>query len=222
MMNQQLQRILALARMYWPSVRFYNKQKDIIASVARDDETYVVAGNQLGKDFVGGFIALMFYLAPEYFFDEAYVKSIEARRKTTESEYLVHTRRVVSTSVREAHLDVLWGEIGKYLSTSEVPLLESRGGKLIVNSLEIRFREEREVKKPYNYLIGCVSGESGEGLAGHHAAYTLFIGDEASGISDTAYSMAQGWAKRMLIFGNPNPSRNFFFKAVEAGDLVAK
>jgi hypothetical protein len=97
-------------------------------------------------------------------------------------------------------------------------MLETRGGPLAVNSLEIRFKEERDVKKPYNYLVGCVS-EKGEGLAGHHAAYNLCVIDEASGVDDAVYEFAQGWAKKFFIFGNPNRCNNFFRKMVEGGDI---
>jgi hypothetical protein len=219
--GEELRRILAMARVYWPGVRFYREQQETIQAVTESIETLVVAGNELGKDFVAAFISLSFFLCPQMYFDEDYVRQVEERRRGDEPEHLVHTRRVVTTSVREKHLDVLWGEMGKYLSLSAIPLLESRGGELVVNSLDIRFKSEREVKKPFNYLIGCVSGDTGEGLAGHHAAYTLFVGDEVSGLSDTAYSMGQGWAKRMLLFGNPNPCSNFFRRGVKAGNLMA-
>jgi len=79
---------------------------------------------------------------------------------------------------------------------------------------------EREAKNPLNYLVGRVS-QKGEGLAGHHAEFTMFVGDEASGLDNEAYQAAQGWAKYMLIIGNPNPTRNFFYRAVTAGDLLA-
>jgi hypothetical protein len=32
--------------------------------------------------------------------------------------------------------------------------------------------------------------------------------------------MAQGWAKRMLFLGNPNPCDSFYRKMCDAGDLV--
>jgi hypothetical protein len=219
--SKELTALLALARTWWPGVRFYREQQETIESVAQNDETVVVAGNELGKDFTAAFVCLSFFICPQMYFARSYVEDVERRRRGKEPDYLVHTRRVVTTSVRESHLDVLWGEIGKYLALAELPLLESRGGPLTVNALDIRFREEREVKKPVNYLIGCVSGETGEGLAGHHAAYSLFVADEASGLADTSYRMAQGWAKKMLIFGNPNPCENFFKRAVKGGDVAA-
>ena len=90
----------------------------------------------------------------------------------------------------------------------------------IMNYLELRKASEGKVKNPLSYLVGRVS-EHGEGLAGHHATVTLAVADEASGCSDEAYQMFQGWAKRMLFIGNPNQCENFFKKGVKAGDLIA-
>jgi hypothetical protein len=142
---------------------------------------------------------------------------VESWRQPDQPQHLVHTRRVVTTSVRQKHLDVLWGEIGKFLSLSRSPLLEARGGPLVVNSKEIRLKEERESKNPFNYLVGCVS-ESGEGMSGHHSAYNLCVIDEASGVHDNVYQYAQGWAKK-FFFGNPNPCNNFFRDMIRGGDL---
>ncbi len=191
--------ILILKETLWPDVVFYDKQIEIIDSTFLNKETHVVAGNQLGKDFIGGFIALTGFLICQ-------VRGI--------------TCRIVTTSVAEHHLKVLWGEIGRFWTTCKVPLDRRKGGPLVINYQEIRRAEERDAKNPTNYLVGRVSAK-GEGLAGHHAQFTLLIGDEASGLSKQAYEMAQGWAKHMLFIGNPNPGSEFFEQSVEAGDLLA-
>src|SRR5215210_988404 len=80
------------AQRYWPQVTFYDKQWEIIESVRDNAETVVVAGHQLGKDFAAAFVVLWFYLTR-------------------------HPVRVVTTSVKDDHLRVLWGEIGRYLDT---------------------------------------------------------------------------------------------------------
>lgn len=64
--------------------------------------------------------------------------------------------------------------------------------------------------------------EKGEGMSGHHAAHTLIIIDEASGVDDTVYSHCDAWAQRKLIIGNPNPCNNFFYRGVNAGDLLQR
>lgn len=178
----------------WPDVSFYDRQWEIVESVERNDETYVPAGNMLGKDFVTGFICV--------------------------AEILRHpVVRVVTTSVKDDHLRVLWGEINRFIATSRYPLRVEDGGPLIVNHRDVR-KVVRGETCPISYLRGMVSAK-GEGLAGHHAPHTLAVGDEASGLDDEAYQQFQGWAKRMLFIGNPNPCQNFFYKGVEAGDLLA-
>lgn len=193
---------LALKEFLWPEVKFYDKQVQIIDSVFRNRETYVPAGNKLGKDFIAGFITLTAFLLCRFHTPKPL------------------TCRIITTSVAEKHLNVLWGEIGRYIGTSSKPLLSQHGGPLVVNSFEIRRAEEMEQKKPYNYIAGMVYDDP-EKLAGHHAEWTLFIGDEASGLDDKAYEMAQGWAHHMLLIGNCNPCANFFKRGVKGGDLLA-
>ncbi len=182
------------ARILWPEVRFYSKQVEIIHSVLQNDETVVHAGNQLGKDFVAGFICLYYFL-------------------------LHREVRVVTTSVKDDHLRVLWGEIGRFVMTSKYPLTIDKGGPLIFNYRDIK-KVVNGVECEISYLRGMVS-ERGEGMAGHHAAHTLLVIDESSGVDDVVYTQGATWAKRMLIFGNPNPCANFFFKSVESGDILA-
>ncbi len=185
---------------FWPDVMFYDKQWDIIHSIEQNNETYVIAGNKLGKDFVAGFICLWFFLTRD-------------------------PVRIITTSVAERHLRVLWDEIMRYVQTCKYPLEKEKGGPLVINHMDIRkvftSGKNRGEFVPISYLLGQVS-EKGEKMAGHHAKHTLFIGDEASGIANVAYSMSQGWTKRHFLFGNANTSHNFFQQAVEAGDIVNK
>lgn len=209
---------LKFGKAMWPGSTFYGQQREVINSVRDAWETYVVAGNQLGKDYVTGFIALSFFLRPQMYFSRKYVRSVAVQKE--KGSKFPHTRRVITTSVKDDHIDVLWGEIGRFVIDCAQPLLASKGGPLIVNHHEIRFAWEMEAANPLNYLKGMVS-KTDEGLSGHHAAYTLFIGDEASGIDDSAYKAAQGWAKKYLFIGNPNPCVNFFYKGVKGGNVLA-
>jgi hypothetical protein len=188
----------------WPDVAFYNKQVEIIHSVRDNTETYVPAGNMLGKDFVSGFIALWFFLT--------HYQSDKSRNWV----------RVITTSVKDDHLDVLWGEIARFVSSSRVPLSHKLGGPLVVTSHEIRHVDELELTggNAGSYLKGRVSAK-GEGMQGHHAEHTLLIIDEASGVDDVVYNMGTTWAKRVLVIGNPHPCENFFKRGVKEGDLVA-
>lgn len=181
-----------LARVLWPDVDFYAKQRELIRSVEQNDETVCVAGNMLGKDFCAAFMVLWFFL----------------------------TRtpcRVVTTSVDGAQLtSVLWGEMRRFIQSSRYPLDAEDGGPLIITHQRIR-----KVGCPLSYIMGRVAAK-GEGLQGHHIAKTgdgvprtFAVGDEASGLDDEDYKMLRTWSDRRLFIGNPWPCNNFFFKAVE-------
>lgn len=187
---------------YWPKICLYGKQKEIVESVWYEKETFVVAGNQLGKDYVAGLVSLVFFLT--------HSTSPDPKKRC----------RVVTTSVKDEHLDILWGEIDGFLRTAKYPLANVKGAPLLYQHHNIRRVDEKtgEVFKD-SYLRGMVS-KGAEGMSGHHGKNTLWVADEASGMSDKAYEGAQGWAKHMLVFGNPFPTRNFFYKAVKQGNLA--
>lgn len=186
---------LEFQRELWPNVKFYGKQREIIYSVEHNDETIVYAGNMLGKDFVAGYIALSWFL----------------RHPVT---------RVITTSVKDDHLRVLWGEIERYINTCKYKLHAKDGGPLIVTHRNI-YKRLNGVKCPISYMRGMVSDRP-EGLAGHHAPHTLAILDEASGIDDSAFTQIGTWAKRILAIGNPNSTSNFFYKSYREGDIEDK
>lgn len=206
---------------HWPAVMIYDKQFDILESIRYSTETLVTAGNMLGKDFISGYIALSFFLAPQMYFDADYVASIERQRSPDNPH--PHTVRILTTSVAEHHLKVLWGEIGRFSTTCKYDLIYNKWGNptgpLVINYQEVRYARERNAKNPLNYLQGRVS-DTGEGLAGHHAAYTLAILDEASGIPNLSYTQMGTWAKRILAIGNPNPCNNFFKEGVKQGSIL--
>lgn len=203
MIHSKLIDPMKLKELLWPDVVFYGKQEEIIYSVEESRETIVPAGNKMGKDFVTGFICPCLFI-------RCMIAGL--------------TCRIVTTSVAEHHLTVLWGEIGRFISTAKHPLLVKRGGPLSMNHMEMRRASEMESKNPLNYLVGRVSAK-GEGLAGHHADVTLAVADEASGMDDQVYSMFQGWAARLLLIGNPNPPGpgcRTFYEAVKGGEILAE
>lgn len=196
----------------WPTVELYDKQRAILESIRDSYETYVVAGNMLGKDYTAGLAALTFFLTR-------------------------NPVRIVTTSADYSQLEaVLWGEIKRFLGCAKYPLVSERGGPVIANHLHLKKRLKNRASGlwdecPLSYCIGRVT-RKGEGMLGHHVAdvgdgvaRTLFIGDEASGVEDEARSRAMTWAKRMLFIGNPYPPSlgcTFFKAGVQAGDLPAK
>ena len=188
---------MALNQLLWPQYRFYAKEEDVIYSVEHARETYVVAGNKLGKDFTAGNICVNVFL-----------RALK----------LGLTCKIINTSVKQEHLAILWGEIARFITEARYPLLAHKGGPLVLMHMEVRRASEAESKNPRSYLKGMVS-EAVEGMSGHHADVTLFVGDEASGLEDKYYIAAQGWAKRILLFGNPNPCENQFKRGYQAGPL---
>jgi hypothetical protein len=191
---------------YWPDVTFYKQQEEIIYSVWENDETVVPAGNMLGKDFVAGFLVLAFFMSR-------------------------HPCRVVTTSVKDDHLRVLWGEIGRYIRNAKKPLDSRLGGPLVVNHHELKKLVGGSLC-PISYVKGMVAAE-GAAMQGHHATadagspfsgvpLTLFVADEASGVPDEYYTMATTWAKRVLIIGNTWPCENFFKRAVKGDPITGQ
>lgn len=185
---------MKFARECWPGVRFYKKQVEIIEAVEHVPEVFVHAGNMLGKDFVAGYIALSHFLR-------------------------YPSVRVITTSVKDDHLRVLWSEIDRFVKTCRYPLAASSGGCLFLNHRDIR-KKYRGIKEPISYMRGMVS-EKGEGMAGHHASHTLAILDEGSGIDELVYTQVQTWAKRILVIGNPMSTNGFFYKVCKGGDIIA-
>lgn len=190
---------IKFAHLHWPDVKFYRQQQEIIYSVVDNDETYVPAGNALGKDFVAAFIALWWFCS---------------RRPA----------RVVTTSVKMDQLeDVLWGEIRRFIATSAVKL------PLQYNHMKIRQLRDDGTIYPNSELVGQVSNTTEGLLGRHSTGgfkpvqndipRTLVIFDEASGINDTTYTSTQTWAHRKLIIGNPFPCENFFKRGVVSGDV---
>ena len=209
MLRAALMDPMELKALLWPDVYFYDKQREIIYSVCNDRETYVPAGNKLGKDFVAAFIALYFFLT----------------RKPV---------RIVTTSAKDDHLKVLWGEIERFIARSKFPLKHTEGGPLVVNHRHIRKRKSDGTLCPISYMIGMVaSNDTLAAMQGHHAnpdtveeandgvPRTLFMSDESSSVPDPYYDMVTSWAKRMLIFGNAWECENFFKRGVKGGNVLS-
>jgi hypothetical protein len=192
--------VFAIKEVVWPQVTFYDKEVEIIESTFANVETHVVAGNKLGKDFAAGFIMVVAFLI-------CYLRDVRCR--------------IVTTSVDEEHLKVLWAEAARFCTQARQPVLAEYGGPLMLHHMMLTRASERIVqgKNPDSYVLGLVA-EKAEKMGGHHAEWTLFIGDEASGLDDPFFKAAQGWAEHFLFIGNPFPCQNFWKKAIEMGDLV--
>lgn len=188
---------IAFGRIMWPDVKFYDKQVQVIESVVEDDMTVVPAGNMLGKDFIAGYIIVWFFCSRS-------------------------PCRIITTSAKDDHLRVLWGEINNFIQSSKYPLTVDKGGPLVVHHREILRRLPDGSVCPKSYVRGMVASlDTIASMQGHHVAdvgdgvpRTLFVSDESSSVPDEYWTMARTWAKRALILGNPWPCANFFFQAV--------
>ncbi len=190
---------LRVIKFLWPHVHLYGKQREIIQSLWANDETLVPAANMMGKDYVAAYGIITFFLTR-------------------------HPCRIVTTSVKDSHLDVLWGEIGRAIDTCKYPLSVRAGGPLEILQRKLRKVVNGEVCK-LSYVRGLVADDM-NAMQGHHIANigdgiprTMFVVDEAAGVRNEYYDMAATWANRMYIFGNPNPCKNFFWRGVKAGDV---
>lgn len=192
----------------WPDERLYDKQAEIVVSVEENVETVVVAGNQLGKDWIAARVYLLMF-----------IRALKEGR----------TCRLLNTSAKQDHLDVLWGEVGRAVATCRLPLVPETARivgapkswvvPFVMVHHEIRRQHEEHLRNPLSYMKGMVA-QKGESMGGHHADVTLFGADEASSMEDEHREHAQGWAKRFLFFGNAWPCENYFKKAVRGGDLA--
>lgn len=187
----------AFCALCWPDLQLYDKQVEILYSLRDNYETYVPAGNQLGKDFIAALATLWFFCS---------------RRPC----------RVVTTSVQAGQLeDVLWSEIRRFIDTSKVRL------PIDYKHLYLRHVRRDGSYDPLSSCTGRVVRKGESILGRHlpkgpdGEPRTLAVFDEASGIDDAAYEKTDSWTHRKLIIGNPFPCQNFFYRGVKQGDLPA-
>ena len=49
---------LKFVALCWPTLKLYDKQREILLSVRDNLETFTHAGNELGKDFIAAIVAI--------------------------------------------------------------------------------------------------------------------------------------------------------------------
>ena len=88
---------LRFVALCWPTLKLYDKQREILLSVRDNLETFTHAGNELGKDFIAAIVAIWFF----------------ASRTPA---------RVITSSSSETQLNaILWSEIRHRIETSRYP-----------------------------------------------------------------------------------------------------
>lgn len=177
----------------WPHLKLYDKQWDALYSVRDNQETFVHAGNELGKDFLAALCVLYFFCSRS-------------------------PCRVVTSSSGETQLkSVLWGEMRQRIMDSKVPL-----GLDVKHLYCSRLLPDGKVD-PMSYILGHVTKtvENFQGHhLDHDKPRILCLFDEASGVGDEFYEAAQSWAHRILAIGNPLNVTNFFYRVCKRGDVA--
>ena len=103
--------------------------------------------------------------------------------------------------------DILWSEIGKWhrnLPQGFKDLFEFKSDKINLVGVKDSFAVARTARR-----------EQPEALQGFHSPNMLFIADEASGIDDLIFQVAEGSLStpnaKVLLTGNPTRSSGYFF-----------
>ncbi len=185
---------LSWVHTFWPHIRLYDKQEEILLSVRDNPETFVYSGNEMGKTFVAALAAMYFFLTHD-------------------------PARVIVTSSTEAQLEAaLWMEIEKLKRTAKYPL--GLMAKYLyfspVNSLNTTdseyFMRGRVASSVEAYQGVHASREDDQ-------PHVMFCVDEASGMNDSAWDAITTQAHRALIIGNPLNTANFYYRCCKGGDI---
>ena len=170
-----------------------DEQKAIIRAVQHNKRVAVSSGTSRGKDYVAACCALCFlYLTPV-------IRKGELLRNTKVA-LTAPTGRQVET--------VMMGEIGKLMQRTRGLL----PGRVLANSIKTNYTEW--------FLVGFKSAENNtEAWSGFHAANTMFVVTEASGVADEIFNAIEGNLQgnsRLLIVFNPNITTGYAARAMKS------
>ncbi len=173
--------------------RLDKEQQAIITSVQHNPMTAVASGTARGKDFVAACCALCFlYLTPKFDKKGALVEN-------TKIAMTAPTGRQVS-NIMTPEVRKLWRKAGV------LP------GRAVSDDIRTNYEEW--------FLTGFKAGDDAtEAWSGFHAANTMFIVTEASGISEATFNAIEGNLQgnsRLLIVFNPNVTTGYAAKAMKS------
>jgi len=185
---------LAFCGLFWPDMRLYDKQREILLSVRDNKQTIAYGANTMGKDRIAAVAALWFFCTRQ-------------------------PAKVITTSSSNHQLKhVLWGEIDSLVRSASRPI------DIALDTLQARkpLPGKPGEHQPNTYMIGLVTNEI-ENFQGHHLdgsalPRVLFLFDEASSCPDQFFEAAESQFHRMLAIGNPLNTRTWFYRARRAGD----
>jgi len=186
---------LAFISHFWPAMRVYDKQAEIIESVHDNVETYCHAAHETGKTRAAALIVLWFFCTR-------------------------FPARVVTSSSSNTQLaGILWAEIGQLVRSAKYDL----GVHLQTLKMQV-MDPERNRPYEEHYVVGLVTNTV-ENFQGHHLPATealprvLFIFDEASAVPDEYYDAAVSQAQRLLAVSNPLSASGWYYRHCKAGDV---
>lgn len=184
---------LTFVKLFWPEMRLYPKQVEILRSVALGGRTFVHAANGVGKTRTAALVALWFLCSRS------------------------PAKVITSSSSNRQLKKVLWGEIGTLVRSAKYDLGFKR------NDLELYREDATGSRIDNHFCIGLVTNtvETFQGHhlnLGDGISRTLAMFDEASGVGDAYYEAAESWAETMAIFGNPLHTKGFFYRHCRQGN----
>lgn len=209
MTREEKQRVINEAMAYWAKdwnrfvrdalcARLDKEQQDIIDSVQTNPMTAVASGTARGKDFVAACASLCFmYLTPR--FDS---KGVLA--ENTKVAMTAPTGRQVS--------NIMTPEVRRLLRAARAKFPFCCPGRLVADDIRTDFEEW--------FLTGFKADDNAtESWSGFHAANTMFVVTEASGISETVFNAIEGNLQgnsRLLIVFNPNITTGYAARAMKS------
>lgn len=189
---------LRFSAFYWPDLKLYDKQVEVLESVRDNKLTFVPAGAGLGKDFITSIAVLWFFRSR-------------------------NPCKIVVSSASEDHLwSVLWAEIQERINTAR-GVWEGRPVRLPfkVDYLRVQLFDGNNKLDPQSWILGRVTNKA-ERVQGVHLDQdkprVMAIFDEASGIASEFFDAYSSWAHRILAISNPMNTVNFFYQQCKKGD----
>lgn len=177
--------------------RLDKEQQAILQSVQYNPMTAVASGTSRGKDYIAACAAMCFmYLTPRW-----------------ENGKLVKNTKIAMTAPSGRQVrDIMIPEISRLFRNAGI-----LPGRLLSSGIRTDYEEW--------FLVGFKSGDDNmEVWSGFHAANTMFVVTEASGISETIYNAIEGNLQgnsRLLIVFNPNITTGYAARAMKS-DRFAK
>lgn len=178
--------------------RLDKEQQDIISSVQYNPLTAVASGTARGKDYVSACASVCFmYLTPRF----------------DESGAMISNTKVAMTapSARQVS-NIMTPEVRRLIKTARRKFPFACPGRLVSDDIRTDFEEW--------FLTGFKADDNNtEAWSGFHAANTMFVVTEASGISETIFNAIEGNLQgnsRLLIVFNPNVTTGYAARAMKA------